>query len=39
MASNEKARTSGEDFPTLWFGTILIVGLPAAIVASRLIAG
>lgn len=39
MASNEKARTSSENFPTLWFGIVLIVGLPAAIVASRLIAG
>ena len=39
MASNENARTSGENLPTLLFGTILVVGLPAAIVASRLIAG
>ena len=39
MASNENVRTSGTDFPTLVFSTILIVGLPAAIVASRLIAG
>jgi hypothetical protein len=39
MATNENVRTSGANFPTLMFGTILIVGLPAAIVASRLIVG
>ncbi len=39
MASKATVRTSGTDFPTLVFSTILIVGLPAAIVVSRLIAG
>ena len=39
MASKANVRSSGTDLPPLVFSTILIVGLPAAIVASRLIAG
>ena len=39
MASKANVSTSGTDLPTLLFSTILIVGLPAAIVVSRLIAG
>ena len=39
MASKANVRTSARDPPTLVFSTILIVGLPGAIVASRLIAG
>jgi len=39
MASNANARRSNANVPTLLFGTILVAGLPAAIVASRLIVG